>query len=102
MDIDCFWLLLLEGSMFGGASYCTELIRLQLQVNGWVHSINILAKAARKSPLVFATMAKSLQLEWSYVFGNCGHLLPQLHDGTFSWLHLFLIFCAGDLVFSYQ
>ena len=57
---------------------------IQLKVNGWVHSINALAKAARKSPqAAFAAMAKSLQFEWSHVqkvIRRCGPMLQQLHD----------------------
>ena len=45
--------------MIGEATQCEDLI--QLKVNGLVHSINALAKAARKSPqAAFAAMAKSL------------------------------------------
>ena len=67
------------GSVIGEASQCEDLI--QLKVNGWVHSINALAKAARKSPQ--AAMVKSLQFEWSHVqrvVRNCGPMLQQLHD----------------------
>ena len=57
---------------------------IQLKVNGWVHSINALAKAAKKSPqAAFATMAKSLQFEWSHVqkvVRNCVPMLQRLHD----------------------
>ena len=50
------------GGVIGEATQCEYLIRLK--VNGWVHSINALAKAARKSPqAVFAAMVKSLQFE---------------------------------------
>ena len=53
------------GGVIGEASRCEDLI--QLKVNGWVHSINALAKAARKSPqAAFAAMVKSLQFEWSH------------------------------------
>ena len=57
---------------------------IQLEVNGWVHSINVLAKAARKSPqAAFTAMVKSLQFKWSHVqkvVCNCGPMLQQLHD----------------------
>ena len=36
------------GGVIGEATQCEDLI--QLKVNGWVHSINALAKAAKKSP----------------------------------------------------
>ena len=70
------------GGVIGEATHCEDLIRLK--VNGWVHSINALAKAARKFPqAAFAAMAKSLQFEWSHVLKvvrNCGPMLQQLHD----------------------
>ena len=46
------------GGVIGEATQCEDLIRLK--ANGWVHSINALAKAARKSPqATFAAMVKS-------------------------------------------
>ena len=70
------------GGVIGEATQCEDLI--QLKVNGWVHSINALAKAAKKSPqAAFAAMAKSLQFEWSHVqkvVRNCGPMLQRLHD----------------------
>ena len=69
------------GGVIGEATRCEDLI--QLKVNGWVHSINALAKAARKSPqAAFTAMVKSLQFEWSHVqkvVCNCGPVLQQLH-----------------------
>ena len=63
--------------MNGEATRCEDLI--QPKVNGWVHSINALAKAARKSPqAAFTAMVKSLQFEWSHVqkvVRNCGPML---------------------------
>ena len=54
------------GGVIGEPTQCEDLI--QLKVTGWVHCVNALAKAARKSPqAAFAAMAKSLQFEWSYV-----------------------------------
>ena len=70
------------GAVIGEATRCEDLI--QLKVNGWVHSINALAKVARKSPqAAFTTMVKSLQFKWSCiqkVVRNCGPMLQQLHD----------------------
>ena len=70
------------GGVIGEATQCEDLI--QLKVNGWVHSINALAKAAKKSPrAAFDAMAKSLQFEWSHVqkvVRNCGPMLQRLHD----------------------
>ena len=52
--------------VIGEGTHCEDLI--QLKVNGWVQSINALAKATRKSPqVVFTAMVKSLQFEWSHV-----------------------------------
>ena len=85
------------GGVIGEASQCEDLI--QLKVNGWVHSINALAKAARKSPqAAFAVMVKSLQFEWSHVqrvVCNCEPMLQQLHDAivtNFFQLYLILVF----------
>ena len=68
------------GGFIGEPEYCEELI--SHKVNGWVHSINALAKAAKKSTqAAFAAMVKSLQFEWSYVqrvVSNCGPVLQQL------------------------
>ena len=70
------------GSVISKATQCEDLI--QLEVTGWIHSINALAKAARKSPqAAFAAMAKFLQFEWSHVqkvVRSCGPMLQQLHD----------------------
>ena len=65
------------GGVIGEATRCEDLI--QLKVNGWIHSINGLAKAARKSPqAAFTAVVKSLQFEWSHVqkvVHNCGPML---------------------------
>ena len=86
--------------MIGEATQSEDLIRLK--VNGWVHSINALAKAARKSPqAAFAAMVKSLQFEWSHVqkvVRNCGPMLQQLHDGIVT--NFFLILRWRLLCFS--
>ena len=48
------------GGVIGEATRCKDLI--QLKVNRWVHSINALAKAARKSlQAAFTAVMKSLQ-----------------------------------------
>ena len=50
------------GGFIGKPEYCEELISHKF--NGWVHSINALAKAAKKSTqAAFAAMVKSLQFE---------------------------------------
>ena len=81
---------------------CEDLI--QLKVNGWAHSINALAKAARKSPQsAFAAMARSLQFEWSHiqkVVCNCGFMLQQPHDASatnFFQPYLILMFLSVRL-----
>ena len=54
---------------------------IQLKVNVWIHSINALGKATRKSPQVaFTAVVKSLQFEWSKWFATVGLMLQQLHD----------------------
>ena len=85
--------------MIGEATRCEDLI--QLKGNGWVHSINAHAKAARKSPqAVFTAMVKSLQFEWSHVQKvvlNCGSMLQQLHDAivtNFFQLYLIMMFLS--------
>ena len=83
------------GCVIGDATRCEDLI--QLKVNRWFHSINALAKAARKSPqAAFTAMVKSLQFEWSHVqkvVCNCGPMLQQLHDAivTTFFLALFIL-----------
>ena len=78
-----------------------------VKVNRWVHSINPLAKAARKSPQVaFTAVVKSLQFEWSHVqkvVCNCGPILQQLHDAIVTKLYLILMFLSWRLLcFFYQ
>ena len=95
------------GGVIGEATQCEDLIRLK--VNGWVHSINALAKAARKSPQevsAFAAMAKSLQFKWSHVqkvVRSCGPMLQQLHITNFFQPYLILVFLSWRLpCFFYQ
>ena len=60
------FLFTLFWGVIGEATRCEDLI--QLNVNGWVHNINALAKVTRKSPqAVFIAIVKSLQFDWSRV-----------------------------------
>ena len=62
-----------------GEARCEDLI--QLKVNGWIYSIDALAKAARKSPqAAFAAMVKSLPFEWSHVQKVVHDCVPMLQQ----------------------
>ena len=82
--------------VIGEATRCEDLI--QLKVNVWVHSINALAKATRKSPQVaFTAVVKSLQFEWSKWFATVGlccssSMMPLLL--TLFQLYLILMFLS--------
>ena len=73
------------GGVIGEATQCEDLIRLK--ANGWVHSINVLAKAARKSPqAAFAAMGNLNSLSgvmyrrWFAIVGLCcsSSMMPLL------------------------
>ena len=71
---------------------------IQLKVNVWIHSINALGKATRKSPQVaFTAVVKSLQFEWSKWFATVGlccssSMMPLLL--TLFQLYLILMFLS--------
>ena len=67
------FLVTLFGGEIGEATRFKDLI--QLKVNGWVHSINILAKATRKSPQAAFTSLYNLNdlmyRKWFATVGLC-------------------------------